>query len=144
MAKIQFSHQQLSTLINPLFIKSDESQIAINDNIINMKLRSSALVGIGLANISTRCLAQTCAEIVAGGTNRKLEPEFLEEAGEARDGTDIHGIIGGTEVRHVTLVPLLALMLHVSMYQSSHTLHSLSSLDPLCRLRLAAILTWLD
>lgn len=68
-----------------------------------MNLLRSALMGIGVANVSTRCLAQTCQEIVSGGsTDRKLK--FLkEEAGRggARDeGTDIRGIVGGTEVRH--------------------------------------------
>jgi hypothetical protein len=65
-------------------------------------------MGIGIANVSTRCLAQTCQEIVSGG-DRKLK--FLkEEAGRggARDeGTDIRGIVGGTEVRHRTAEPVV-------------------------------------
>jgi hypothetical protein len=52
-----------------------------------MKLLRSALVSIGVANVSTRCLAQTCQEIVTGGgSDRKLE--FLKE--EA--GGEIYGV----------------------------------------------------
>jgi hypothetical protein len=73
-----------------------------------MKLLRSAFVSIGVANVSTRCLAQTCQEIVSGG-NQKLK--FLKEEadrGGARDHrTGIHGIVGRTEARrHRTAVPV--------------------------------------
>jgi hypothetical protein len=48
-------------------------------------------------------IPSTCEEIVSGSSNRKLE--FLKEeagGGGARDGKDVHGIVGGTQVRHPT------------------------------------------
>jgi hypothetical protein len=73
-----------------------------------MKLLRSAFVGIGVANVSTRCLAQTCQEIVSGG-NQKLKflKEEADRGGARDDGTGIHGIVGRTEVRrHRTAVPV--------------------------------------
>jgi hypothetical protein len=98
--------------------------------IITMKLLRSALIGIGVADVSTRCIAQTCQEIVSGG-NRKLN--FLKDdagrgggSGVARDGTGTHGIGGGTEVRrHQTAVPVF-----VWYHTPLSTFHVLSKITP--------------
>jgi hypothetical protein len=88
---------------------SNKPTIANNVTIIfTMNLLRSALMGIGVANVSTRCLAQTCQEIVSGSTDWKLEFLKEEAGGGGARGMDIHGIVGGTEVRrHWIAVPLL-------------------------------------
>jgi CobQ-like glutamine amidotransferase family enzyme len=81
--------------------------------IITMKLLRSALVSIGAVNLSTRCLAQTCQDIVAGGGKARKQ-EIVSGGGKARKleflkeeaSGDIYGIVNGTEVRHRAAVRL--------------------------------------